>query len=42
MKLLEKHLCYGDDKFDLYCNKFIISSAIIFIVSTERFSNSPV
>ena len=31
---------YGDDEFDLPCNKSIISSTIEFIVSTERFSNS--
>ena len=39
-KLITKTLLYGDDKFDLACNKSIISSTIEFIVSTERFSNS--
>ena len=39
-ELITKTLLYGDDKFDLSCNKSIISSTIEFIVSTERFSNS--
>ena len=39
-KLITETLLYGDDKFDLSCNRSIISSAIEFIVSTERFSNS--
>ena len=39
-KLITNTLLYGDDKFDLSCNKSIISSTIEFIVSTERFSNS--
>ena len=39
-KLITKILLYGDNKFDLSCNKSIISSAIEFVVSTERFSNS--
>ena len=39
-KRITKTLLYGDDKFDLSCNKSIISSTIEFIVSTERFSNS--
>ena len=39
-KLITKTLLYGDDKFDLSCNKSIISLTIQFIVSTERFSNS--
>ena len=39
-ELITKTLLYGDDKFDLPCNKSIISSTIEFIVSTERFSNS--
>ena len=38
-ELITKTLLYGDDKFDLSCNKSIISSTIEFIVSTERFSN---
>ena len=41
-KHITKTLLYGDNKFDLSCNKSIISSAIEFIVSTERFSNSVV
>ena len=41
-ELITKTLLYGDDKFDLSCNKSIISLKIEFIVSTERFSNSPV
>ena len=39
-ELITKTLLYGDDKFDLSCNKSIISLTIEFIVSTERFSNS--
>ena len=39
-ELITKTLLYGDDKFDLSCNKSIISSTIEFIVSTGRFSNS--
>ena len=39
-ELITKILLYGDDKFDLSCDKSIISSTIEFIVSTERFSNS--
>ena len=39
-ELITKTLLYGDDKFDLSCNKSIISSIIEFIVSTERFSNT--
>ena len=39
-ELITKALLYGDDKFDLSCNKSIISSTIEFIVSTGRFSNS--
>ena len=39
-QLITKTLLYGDDKFDLSCNKSIISSTIEFTVSTERFSNS--
>ena len=39
-KLITKTLLYGDDKFDFSCNRSIVSSAIKFIVSTERFSNS--
>ena len=39
-ELITKILLYGDDKFDLSCNKSIISSTIEFIVSSERFSNS--
>ena len=38
--LITKTLLYGNDKFDLSCNKSIISSIIEFIVSTERFSNT--
>ena len=38
-ELITKTLLYGDDKFDLSCNKSIISSTIEFIVSTGRFSN---
>ena len=38
-ELITKALLYGDDKFDLSCNKSIISSTIEFIASTERFSN---
>ena len=40
VELITKTLLYGDDKFDLSCNKSIISSTIEFTVSTERFSNS--
>ena len=39
-ELITETLLYGDDRFDLSCNKSIISSIIEFIVSTERFSNS--
>ena len=39
-ELITKTLLYGDNKFDLSCNKFIISSTIELILSTERFSNS--
>ena len=39
-ELITKTLLYGKDKFDLSCNKSIISSAIKFTVSTERFSSS--
>ena len=39
-ELITKTLLYGNDRFDLSCNKFIISSTIEFIVATERFSNS--
>ena len=39
-ELITKTLLCGDDKFDLSCNKPVISSTIEFIVSTERFSNS--
>ena len=39
-ELITKILLHGDDKFDLSCNKSIISSTIEFIVSSERFSNS--
>ena len=39
-KLITKTLLYGDDKFDLSCNKSLIFSTIEFIVSTERSSNS--
>ena len=39
-ELITKTLLYGDDKFDLSCNKSIISSTIEFTVSTDRFSNS--
>ena len=38
--LITKALLYGDDKFDLSCNKSIISSTTEFIVSAERFINS--
>ena len=38
-KLITKTLLYGGEKFDLSCNKSIISSTIEFTVSTERFSN---
>ena len=38
-KLITKTLLYGDDKFNLPCNKSI-SLTIESIVSTERFSNS--
>ena len=38
--LITKALLYGDDKFDLSCNKSIKSSTIELIISTERFSNS--
>ena len=39
-ELITKTLLYGDDKFDLSCNKSVISSTIEFIVSTEKFSYS--
>ena len=39
-ELIIKTLLYGNDKFDLSCNKSVISSTIEFIVSTERFSYS--
>ena len=39
-EVITKTLLYGDDKFDLFCNKSIISSTIEFIVSTEILSNS--
>ena len=39
-ELITKTLLYGDDKFDLFCNKSIISSTIEFTASTESFSNS--
>ena len=39
-ELITKTHLYGDDKFDLSCNKSIISSTIEFIVSRERFINS--
>ena len=33
-ELITKTLVYGDDKFDLFCNKSIISSTIEFILSS--------
>ena len=42
-ELITKTLLYGDDKFDLSCNRLIEqfnNSAIEFIVSTEKFNNS--
>ena len=39
-ELITKTFLYGDNKFDLSCNKSIISSTTESIVSTERFSNS--
>ena len=39
-EFITKTLLYDDNKFDLTCNKSIISSTIQFIVSPERFSNS--
>ena len=39
-ELITKTLLYGNNKFDLSCNKSIISSTTKFIVSTERFNNS--
>ena len=39
-ELITKKLLYGDGKFEMSCNTSIISLAIEFIVSTERFSNS--
>ena len=39
-ELITKTLLYGDYKFDLSCNKCVISSTTEFIVSAERFSNS--
>ena len=39
-ELITKTFLYGDGKFDLSCNKFLISWTIEFIVSTERLSNS--
>ena len=38
-ELITKTLLYGVGKFDLSCNKSIISSRIEFTVSTKRFSN---
>ena len=38
-ELITNTLLYGDGKFDLSCNKSIISSTIEFTVSTKRFSN---
>ena len=38
-ELITKTLLYGVRKFDLSCNKSIISSTIEFTISTERFSN---
>ena len=37
---MAKTLLYGDDKFDLSCNKSAISSTIEFTDSTGRLSNS--
>ena len=39
-ELITKRVLYDDDKFDVSCNKSIISSTIEFILSTKRFSNS--
>ena len=39
-KLITKTLLYGDDKFDLSCNKSIISLTIESIVPAKRSSNS--
>ena len=39
-ELITKTLLYGCDKFDLSCNKSIISGTIEFIVFSEKFSNS--
>ena len=39
-ELITKTHLYGHEKFDLSCNKSIISPTIEFIVSTERSSNS--
>ena len=39
-ELITKTLLYGYGKFDLSCNKSIISGTIEFIVFTETFSNS--
>ena len=41
IKEIDKSILKKHDKFDLSCNRSIISSTIEFIVSTERFSNSP-
>ena len=39
-EIITETLLYGDDKFDLFHNKSIISLTIGFVVSTERSSNS--
>ena len=39
-ELITKTILYDDGKFDLSCDKSIISLTIEFIVSTERFVNS--
>ena len=39
-ELITKTPPYGDNNFDLSCNKSIISSTNEFIVSTEKFRNS--
>ena len=39
-ELITKTILYGDNKFDLSCNKSKISSTIELILSTERFTNS--
>ena len=38
-KLITKTLLYGEGKFDLSCNKSIISLTIQFTISSEKFSN---